>query len=85
MIVSIITRWGFHLAVGAGGRRIVNPSYLQLSESEAAAKADSSVVLDGRAPDDGPQLVDGPGSDGSSLHTSRISAADLLSGLFPSR
>jgi len=60
-------------------------SYLELSQGEATSETDPSVVLDGRAPDDGPQLVDRAGGDGGSLCAASITAAGLLSGLFPSK
>lgn len=56
-------------------------SYLELSESEATAGADATVVLKGRASDDRPQLVDGAGSDGGSLCAACQPAGDLLAGL----
>lgn len=61
-----------------------DPSYLELSEGEATTGADATVVLDGRASDNRPQLVDGAGSDGSSLRAARQPTGDLLSGLFSS-
>ena len=45
----------------------IDSSYLQLSESEATAGAHTAVVLDGRASDNGLELVDGAGGDGGSL------------------
>jgi hypothetical protein len=60
------------------------PSYLELSKGEATAGADTTVVLDGRASNNRPQLVDGAGSDGSSLCAARQPTGDLLSGLFSS-
>lgn len=52
--------------------------YLQLSQSETTSSTNTAVVLDGRASDDGSQLVDGSGSDGSSLSTTQRATADLL-------
>lgn len=57
-------------------------SYLKLGQGEATAKTETAVVLDGRAPHDRPQLVNGAGGDGGSLCAAGISAAGLLSGLF---
>lgn len=56
--------------------------YLQLSKGEATASTHAAVVLDGRAADDGPQLVDGAGSDLSSLGLASIATALLLAGLW---
>jgi hypothetical protein len=56
-------------------------SYLELSDGEATASTNATVVLDGRAADDRPQLVDGAGSDGSSLCAACQPAGDLLAGL----
>ena len=58
-------------------------AYLQLSKSETTANADLAVILDSRASNNGPQLVNRTRSDSSSLSTACDSAADLLSGLFP--
>jgi hypothetical protein len=56
-------------------------TYLQLSQGETTAGTDTAVVLDGRASDNGSELVDGTGSDGGSLGLAGISAGDLLAGL----
>lgn len=60
-------------------------SHLELSERETAAGANPPVVPDGGAPHDGPQLVDGPGSDGCSLGLASMTARDLLAGLWGER
>lgn len=58
-------------------------SYLELSQGETAAGADSSVVLDGRASYNRSELVDGTGSQGSSLGLASSASPRLLAGLFP--
>lgn len=57
-------------------------SYLQLNQGETTTSTDFAVILDGRASDDRPQLVDGTGSDGSSLGLSDGTTVDLLRRLF---
>ena len=57
-------------------------SYLQLNQGETTTSTNFAVILDGRASDDRPQLVDGTGSDGSSLGLSDGTTTDLLRGLF---
>jgi hypothetical protein len=64
------------------GRRGVD-LYLQLSQGETTAGTNAAVVLDGRASDNGAELVDGSGSQGSSLSGAHIATADLLGSLFP--
>lgn len=68
---------------GIVGRLLSGRStYLQLSQGETTAGTDTAVVLDGRASHNGPELVDGAGSDGSSLGLASIPAGDLLAGLY---
>ena len=55
--------------------------YLQLSEGEATAGTDSSVVSDGRASHNGSEEIDRARSDGSSLGTAGVSSGGLLAGL----
>ena len=57
-------------------------SYLQLNQGETTTSTNFAVILDGRASDDRPQLVDGTGSDGSSLGLSDGTTVDLLRRLF---
>lgn len=57
-------------------------SYLELSEREATTSTHAAVVLDGGAADDGPQLVDGAGSDLGDLVGTRIATAELATGLW---
>lgn len=71
-----------HLRVG----KIASPKdrgsiYLQLSEGETTAGTDTAVVLDGRAPDNGTQLVDGARSNGSGLGDTGLTSAVLAAGL----
>jgi hypothetical protein len=55
--------------------------YLELSQAETTAGADAAVVLEGRAADNGAELVDGAGSDGGSLSSASVAASLLLAGL----
>lgn len=57
-------------------------SYLELSQGETTAGADTTVVLDGRASHNGSELVDGSGSEGSSLGLAGCASSRLLTGLF---
>lgn len=57
-------------------------SYLQLSKSESTASPDTTVVLVGRAVDDGTQLVGRTGGNGGSLRQTGITSAVLTTGLF---
>jgi hypothetical protein len=54
---------------------------LQLNERETTAGTDTAVVLDGRAADDGPKLVDGPGGYLRSLGNTSIASGLLLARL----
>ena len=54
---------------------------LQLSKRETTAGADTAVVLDGRAADDGPELVDGPGGYLRGLGNASIASGLLLARL----
>lgn len=56
--------------------------YLQLSEGETTASTNTAVVLDGRAPDNGTQLVDGARSNGGGLGDTGLTTAVLAAGLF---
>ena len=58
-------------------------SYLQLSQGETTASTNFTVVLDGRASDDRPQLVDRSGRNGGGLGLPDSTTTDLLGGLFP--
>jgi hypothetical protein len=53
-------------------------TYLKLSQAETTAGADAAVVLEGRAADNGAELVDGAGSDGGSLSSASVAASLLL-------
>lgn len=55
--------------------------YLELSEGETPTGTDAAVVLDSRASNNGPQLVDGPGSKSRSLGLPHLTTVDLLGGL----
>jgi hypothetical protein len=55
--------------------------YLQLSEGETTASTNTAVVLDGRAPDNGTQLVDGARSNGGGLGDTGLTTAVLAAGL----
>lgn len=55
--------------------------YLELSEGETAAGSDLTVVLDGRASDNRAKLVDGTGSNSSSLGLTGSTAGSLLTSL----
>lgn len=57
-------------------------AYLELVKGEAAAEAGTAVVLNGRALHNGPQQVDGAGSDLSGLCAACDSSRCLLAGLF---
>lgn len=59
--------------------------YLQLSEGETTASTNTAVVLDGRAPDNGTQLVDGARSNGGGLSDTGLTTAVLAAGLKNSR
>jgi len=59
----------------------VGVSHLQLGQRKAAASAHAAVVLDGRAADDGPQLVDGAGRKLDRLLGAGITACLFLAGL----
>lgn len=54
---------------------------LQLNERETTAGTDTAVVLDGRAADDGPELVDRPGGYLRSLGNTSIASGGLLARL----
>lgn len=56
-------------------------THLELSQAETTAGADAAVVLEGRAADNGAELVDGAGSDGSGLSSASVAASLLLAGL----
>ena len=55
---------------------------LQLLKRETTTSADTTVVLDSRATDDGSELVGGTGSKLCGLGSTSIATADLLTGLF---
>ena len=57
-------------------------SYLELSKGETTTSADATVVLDGRAADDGPQLVHRTGSDLGSLCLTSIATRLFLASLY---
>ncbi len=59
----------------------VDISHLQLSERDATPSAHATVVLDGRAADDGPQLVDGAGRELDRLLGAGSTACLLFAGL----
>jgi hypothetical protein len=76
----------FFPAIRLRVRRIASPNdrgsiYLQLGEGETTAGTDTAVVLDGRAPDNGTQLVDGARSNGSGLGDTGLTTAVLAAGL----
>lgn len=58
--------------------------YLQLSQGETTASTDPTVVLVGRAVDDGTQLVSRTGGSSGSLRSAGITAAVLTTGLYAS-
>lgn len=55
--------------------------YLQLGESETTAGTDTAVVLDGRAPHNGTQLVDRTRSNGGGLGDTGLTTTVLPAGL----
>jgi hypothetical protein len=63
-------------------------SYLQFGEGETTSSSNTAVVLDGRASDDGSQLVDWSWRDGCSLCDTGVTTSQLAAGLqnvrFPS-
>jgi len=59
-------------------------SDLELCDTEASSSADSTVVLEGRAANDRPQLVDRTRCDLSDLGGTRIATGLLLAGLWDS-
>lgn len=60
-------------------------SYLELSQGETTAGADTAVVLKGRASHNRSELVDRSGSEGSSLGLTSCASPRLLAGLFHSQ
>lgn len=56
-------------------------TYLELLEGETAASAYAAVILDGRASDDGSQLVDWARGDLCGLGLASLPTADLAGGL----
>jgi len=67
------------------GRGAWGSAHLELGEREATASADAAVVLDGRAADDGAELVDGARGDGGGLGLTSLATAKLAAGLFHRR
>jgi hypothetical protein len=57
------------------------PIYLELSEGETTTGTDTAVVLDGGAPDNGTQLVNRTGSNGSRLSDAGLTTTELPAGL----
>lgn len=55
--------------------------YLELGEGEPSSGADTAVVFDGRATDDGSEFIYRSRSDGSSFGDTRISASELTTRL----
>ena len=55
--------------------------YLELGEGEPSSGADTAVVFDGRATDDGSEFIYRSRSDGSSFDDTRISASELTTRL----
>lgn len=82
---TIPTPVGFPIDLDSRKLPLMIRSYLELGQGEPTAETDPSVVLDGRAPDDRPQLVDRARGNGGSLCATGITAAGLLSGLFPGK
>lgn len=68
----------FKIQCGPGGKEL---SYLQLNQGETSTGSRTTVVLDGRASDDGSQLVDGSGSDSGGLGQTSSSSSRLAAGL----
>lgn len=66
--------------IESGNRAII--SYLELGEGETTTGTDSSVVLNGRASHNRSELVDGAGSQGSSLGLTSSTSPGLAAGLF---
>lgn len=54
---------------------------LELLNGESTTSTNATVVLDGRAADNGADEVDGTGSDSSSLGNTGLSATKLTTGL----
>lgn len=57
-------------------------SYLELGEGETTTGTDPSVILDGRASHNRSELVDGAGSQSSSLGLTSSTSPGLAAGLF---
>lgn len=78
-------------AIFSGASRIVcirprrRISYLELSQGETTAGADTAVVLKGRASHNRSELVDRSGSEGSSLGLTSCASPRLLAGLLHSQ
>lgn len=65
-----------------GARKLAGDvGLLELGEGETTAGTNAAVVLDGRAADDGAELVDGLGGDTGGLLLARVATAGLLAGL----
>lgn len=65
-----------------GARKLAGDvGLLELGEGETTAGTNATVVLDGRAADDGAELVDGLRSDTGGLLLARVATAGLLAGL----
>ena len=65
-----------------GARKLAGDvGLLKLGEGETTAGTNATVVLDGRAADDGTELVDGLGGDTGGLLLARVATAGLLAGL----
>lgn len=65
-----------------GARKLAGDvGLLELGEGETTAGTNATVVLDGRAADDGTELVDGLGGDTGGLLLARVATAGLLAGL----
>jgi hypothetical protein len=57
--------------------------YLQLGKGETTTGTDTAVVLDGRAPHNGTQLVDGARGNSGGLRETGLTTAVLATGLYP--
>ena len=59
--------------------------YLQLGKGETTTGTDTAVVLDGRAPHNGTQLVDGARGNSGGLRETGLTTAVLATGLYPKK
>ena len=65
----------------ARGKLASGSKYLQLGEGEASSGANTAVVFDGGAADDGSEFVDGTGGHGCGFGDAGIAAAELATWL----